>query len=491
MRSETRQVGSAPRCEENDATARTPLLRSHSDNEAASGIDGEIGQPKDTDKPLPVFQIILLCYMRIIEPIAFFSIAPFIAQMVQRNGNLPVSDVGFYSGLIESLFTATQMLVLVLWNRLGDRIGRKRALVYSRIGMAICPALFGTSTTLRQMIVFRCLAGVFSGSQLIIRTMIADHSTPRTQARAFSLFTCAGNLGAFLGPVLGGALADPVNQYPNLFRGWRYFEAYPYALPGFVVGGISASSALLSALFLDESPGQKSESKTGDGGSMQNAAKPMSAAQLLKAPGVLVVLWVYNHVMLLGFAMIALLPVYLYTPVQQGGLGFSTQYISICMAVQGASEALWLLIVFPYLHHRLGTNRILQICTTMYPFLFGSYMMMNLVLRIGSSLATTCFWVIGAITAVTGPGLMMAFTSCQLALNDVAPTSQAIGMLNVLALTASSATRTVGPGMATVIYAIGVRGQILLGNLVWAVLIPIALVLWAGVYRLPSALAKT
>lgn len=56
----------------------------------------------DEDKPLPRTQIFLLCYARLVEPIAFFSIFPFINQMIWETGGLEEADVGFYSGLIVS-----------------------------------------------------------------------------------------------------------------------------------------------------------------------------------------------------------------------------------------------------------------------------------------------------------------------------------------------------------------------------------------------------
>jgi len=37
--------------------------------------------------------------------------------------------------------------------------------------------------------------------------MITEISTPRTQARAFSLFAFSNNLGIFLGPLIGTTLA--------------------------------------------------------------------------------------------------------------------------------------------------------------------------------------------------------------------------------------------------------------------------------------------
>jgi hypothetical protein len=55
---------------------------------------------REDDTPLPKSQIFLLCYARMIEPIAFFTIFPFINQMIWETGNLEQEDVGFYSGLI-------------------------------------------------------------------------------------------------------------------------------------------------------------------------------------------------------------------------------------------------------------------------------------------------------------------------------------------------------------------------------------------------------
>jgi hypothetical protein len=55
----------------------------------------------------------LLCYTAVVEPIAFFGIFPYINFMIEKVGNVEKEEVGFYSGLIESLFSATQMCVMV------------------------------------------------------------------------------------------------------------------------------------------------------------------------------------------------------------------------------------------------------------------------------------------------------------------------------------------------------------------------------------------
>lgn len=437
------------------------------------------------EKPLPRMQIFLLCFARAMEPVAFFSIFPFIAEMVHRIGDVPDSDVGFYSGLIESLFSATQMVVLIHWGRLADRIGRKPALLNSLVGMALGPMLFCASTSLWQMIFFRCLAGAFSGSGLIIRTMIAENSTPDTQARAFSWFAFAGNVGIFIGPIIGGALADPAEQYPSLFGGVEFFDKYPYALAGFATGGISVTGALVSALFLKETLTKEEPGANGNANGQSDSDRP-SMWELIKSPGVGVVLGVYSLVAFLAFAFTAIIPVALYTPVHLGGLEFGPSMISAYMASQGACQALWLLLAFPFLQRRFGTKGVMKGCGIAYPFFFAGYIALNLLLREGSHSSTVTFWVLGIIVAFIGPGVSMVFTGSQLALNDVSPNSHVLGTLNAIALTGSSAIRSVIPGVSTAIYAIGVRNQILAGHLAWVMLIPCAVIYAVSARLLPE-----
>lgn len=80
----------------------TALLKPTSNEPILSEPDdsGEAPSGKDDDKPLPRDQIILLCFARFIEPVAFFCIFPFINQMIWETGEVAETDVGFYSGLI-------------------------------------------------------------------------------------------------------------------------------------------------------------------------------------------------------------------------------------------------------------------------------------------------------------------------------------------------------------------------------------------------------
>lgn len=157
----------------------------------------------DENAPLPKLQIFLLCYTRVIEPIAFFSIFPYISYMIEHVGGIEKADVGFYCGLIESLFSLTQMCVMIFWGKASDRYGRKPVLVVSLVGIAVSMTLFGLSQNITQMIIARCIAGVFAGTVVTLRAMFSENSTKHTQAKAFSYFAFAGNLGILLGSALG------------------------------------------------------------------------------------------------------------------------------------------------------------------------------------------------------------------------------------------------------------------------------------------------
>lgn len=190
----------------------------------------------------------------------------------------------------ESLFSVTQTLVMVAWGQASDRFGRKPVLVFSLACVAVSHTLFGFATAIWQMVLFRCLSGVFAGTVVTLRAMFTEISTPKTQARAFSFFAFASNLGIFLGPLMGGGLANPTKTYPNVFGHIQLFKSFPYALPTIVCGSFAASASLLSALFVKETLQVKKDGEDGP--------KPMSSWEILKSPGVSRVLGIYSIIMM-------------------------------------------------------------------------------------------------------------------------------------------------------------------------------------------------
>lgn len=454
----------------------TPLLTAAVSTSAPSGDStptttavasgSEDGDDGDDDKPLPSFQIMILCYARWIEPIAFFSIFPYMNKMTQENGNLAKADVGFYSGMIESLFSLTQMVLMIFWGKAADRFGRKPVLVASLLGMSLATGLFGMAKTIWQMILFRCLAGVFAGTLVTIRTMLSEHSTPKTQARAFSHFAFAGNIGILFGQLLGGLLAEPADRYPKLFGGVRFFVNYPYALPNLTVSAIGFSAVLITALFAEETLVRESPESDEDGTSFRKPP-PLSTWELIKSPGVPVVLYTYAHVMMLAFAYTAIAPLFWFTPIELGGLSFSPFQIALFMGLAGLAQAVWILVVFPPLQRRIGTNGVMRVCGNFYPIFFAVCPLFNLLLRSGHS---NLFWGLAPPLVCLGSGVSLSFTAIQLAINEVSPSPAVLGTLNAVGLSLVTGVRAASPAAFSSLFAVGARTQWMWGYAIWVLM---------------------
>jgi hypothetical protein len=80
----------------NDAGEHSPLLPKPAGDAAETTDDAGNGQTRTYNKT----QVIILACVRMVDPIAFFCIVPFVNQMIFDTGKVPEQDVGFYSGLI-------------------------------------------------------------------------------------------------------------------------------------------------------------------------------------------------------------------------------------------------------------------------------------------------------------------------------------------------------------------------------------------------------
>ncbi|SMR64379.1 unnamed protein product [Zymoseptoria tritici ST99CH_3D1] len=470
------------------ATEVTPLLAAaesgtpasyNGDNNGKATAEQNAGSPDDEEEPpMPVVQILLLCYASLAEPVAYFSIFPFVNEMIERTGSVPVSSVGFYAGLIESLFSLVQMILMILYGRMADRIGRKPVLVFSLAGVTVATAMFGLSRTLWQMIMFRCVAGLFAGSVVTVRTMLSENTTKLTQGKAFAWYSFARNIGLFIGPLVGGGLANPTKLYPGTFGGVQFFEDYPYFLATFVAGLVCLTSALSSLFFLNETL------KTASASDDSKPAPPLTTTEVLNAPGVKMVLYIFAHVGVLALGYTALSPVYLYTPIHLGGLHFSPEQISWFIALAGFSQALWMLFAFPPLQRTLGTGKVLRICAGIWPFMMAVYPLLNEFARRGWF---TAMWTVGAGNIILGSGVAMAFACVQLCLNDVSPSPTVLATVNAIALTVNCGVRAVAPALFTSLYAFGIKLGWADGHLAWFLVVAIALGLNVATRYLPEA----
>jgi Na+/melibiose symporter-like transporter len=235
----------------------------------------------------------------------------------------------------------------------------------------------------------------------------------------------------------------------------RFFRDWPYILPTAITGAIGLAAALSSALFLEETLNKDALQNKSD-------QPKMSTWQLLKHRGVPTAIATFSWASMLGFAFTAICPVYFYTSVPLGGFGLPEKLISLFISLNGIAQALWLLIAFPPLHKRFGTKRLLQVCGIFWPIFMVFFPINNFFLR---QHWKATFWAVAPTVQVIGSGVAIAFTACQLAVNEAAPSPELLGTLNGVALTIQPGVRAITPALFSSIYAVGVKKHILGGQL--------------------------
>ena len=415
-----------------------------------------------SEKQLSRIQSLRLCYAHLTEPVALFSIFPYIAEMIQRNEGLPVAYVGFNTGFVELFFSLTRVIVLVLLGNKVDRISRKKLLVCRTAGMAIGPALFGLATSVWQMILFRSLTGAFSGANFIFRTMIGEQCTKKTQAKAFSLYSVAGNLGIFFGPIIGGALAHPTVQYPSIFGLKELLERHPYALPGFVVGSLRPTAAISSLSLLQETLMKETSDADIEGScKMRGSCRLPSPWELPKHPNILAAFGVYGYVMILAISFTAPTCCIVHAS-RNWRHGISTHRDHFLHGGDGCERDPLGHVLLPIPASSCGDQR----CPA-YLFFFEGYPLLNALNRHGGEFGYRLPLMVLSIHALIGPGTWMSLTAAQRAINEASPRPEVLGKLNSMAGICYSTIRTTIPGISTALFAVGERRQVFSGHLAW------------------------
>jgi DHA2 family multidrug resistance protein-like MFS transporter len=99
---------------------------------------------------------------------------------------------------------------LITMGTLGDRIGRRRLLMFGAVAFGVASVLAAFSTSAEMLIVTRALLGL-AGATLapstlsLIRNMFLD---PRQRTFAISVWITSFSLGAAMGPLLGGLVLE-------------------------------------------------------------------------------------------------------------------------------------------------------------------------------------------------------------------------------------------------------------------------------------------
>jgi MFS family permease len=146
----------------------------------------------------------------------FWMAGAWVPEYVIKTRHMAFAEGGFLSA---ALFGGVS-IGLVLNGLLADRFGRVRTISVLTLLSVICFIFFARATTPLMLFVFLTLSGIFGAYISSAIALVTDTTDPRISGTAFGIALFGGEMGAVLGPISGGIIAQFVG-----------FQVFVYVLP--------------------------------------------------------------------------------------------------------------------------------------------------------------------------------------------------------------------------------------------------------------------
>ncbi|KDR81469.1 hypothetical protein GALMADRAFT_221332 [Galerina marginata CBS 339.88] len=419
--------------------------------------------------PLPKGQLAILCLLRTLDPMSFTQIFPYINEFM---GDLGVtkdpSRIGFYSGLVESAFAFSQLLLVYPWGYFSDRFGRRPVVLVGVGGLAITTLLFGLSTSFTTAMISRALAGLFSGNVAVIPSILCEITDDTNQASAFPFFGFWWPVGAIIGPLIGGFLSKPATRYPKYFD-WEFLRTYPYFLPCLLVSSLAIFGFITSWLFLKEVRIYSLQY-------VRELTGRYSVRHLLGIPIIRALCASGCALSFISTAFDVLFVLFCFSPVKAGGLAFSTSEIGFALSTSGGFAALLQIFIMPTILRRVNHASMYHFCMKIWPYTFLSLPLLNIVARRGTIPGTeqldpftiAFLWVCIALILCMARVAFLAYTVNVLLVKRFAPNPSTLGSTLGLVQFSICFARAFSPAFASSTFAFSVENGLFAGHL-WVV----------------------
>ena len=185
------------------------------------------------------------------------------------------------------------------------------------------------------LLVLRTLVGLLNGQCGTIKNYISEICDETNEAFAFSVQSLAWQSGWCLSAMAGGYLAHAERSFPNL-ASWSFVTTYPYALPFLTVAVLPLLATVLGFFVLMETKPRCAQKQT--------SFKFFTLPRLREwTPDMYRIMKVHCMMVLTNTAFQALAPLFLFTPVEAGGLGAPTTaigmfYCEVCVPCRVSSS---------------------------------------------------------------------------------------------------------------------------------------------------------
>ncbi len=182
---------------------------------------------------------------------------PFIPFYIQQLGVSTPGDVKIWSGVLNAAPALTMAVMAPVWGIISDKYGRKLMLMRAMFCASFIIAGMGMVVNVNQLLIFRLLQGVFTGTVTAATILIAANTPKNRLSYALGFLSSSAFIGSSIGPVIGGFLAE--------LAGYRI---------SFIIGGILMFLDFLLVLRLVKE--QKESTSIHDKHDPQNKMSKMS-----------------------------------------------------------------------------------------------------------------------------------------------------------------------------------------------------------------------
>ncbi|KAI0831192.1 MFS general substrate transporter [Trametes gibbosa] len=448
-----------------------------------SALENQKSAPSGNPTPIPKAKLATLCAVRLVDPIAFTQIFPYVNEMMEHiNVTSDHSKIGFYSGVVESSFAIAQVISIYQWARLSDVIGRRPLVLLGILGIGLSTMLFGISTTLSGLIMARCLSGFFSGNIAVIHSVLGEITDASNQAVAFSLYGLCWPLGSIIGPLMGGLLSNPATKFPQWFD-TPFLHKYPYFLPCFAAAVIAFAGCIYGYFYLGEThPGlqrggeetiQMSERRDG---TFEKPSEPASVSQLLSIPVVRALCLSGAGLSFITTGFDVTFVLFCYTSLPQGGLAFNATQIGYALSISGCISIALQMFCMPLILRRFDHARSYNFCMGLWPFCFVLLPGLNIIARWGTVDAVTgtltpaahaAVWLGISVILCISRCAALAFSVSMILVKDAAPNPASLGVTNGIAQFAMCCSRSFSPAFASSLFAFSIGYEFVLLRYIW------------------------
>ncbi|KAL1804083.1 hypothetical protein ACET3Z_032730 [Daucus carota] len=416
----------------------------------------EVDQYKAAQHGLPIKKLFLIWIVVLATVLPISSLFPFLYFMV-RDFNIAKQeeDISYYAGFVGSSYMLGRALGSVFWGKVADRYGRKPVIIIGTFAVVLFNALFGLSTNYWMAIITRFLLGCLGGVPGPIKAYACEIFREEHQALGLSTVSAAWGSGLIIGPALGGFLAQPADNFPDLFSSQSLFGRFPYFLPCLVIS-LFALVVEITCLWLPETLHKHESHKISSVDSFENLESAPFLSETTeythgqkgsKPEGSLFTNWplmssiiVYCVFSLHDMAYSEIFSLWAVSPRRLGGLSFSTEDVGEVLVISGVALLTFQVFLYPLLEKKLGCIMLTRILAVLSIPLLTSYLYIATLSGIPLSISINCA---SALKNIFSEFIVTGFFILQ----NRAVDQHQRGAANGICMTLMSLSKAVGPAI--------------------------------------------